>query len=331
MRSRRGLSETITEIIIIATALMLAFVFVVFGLRGYNQASGAASFALGESFMSNLVSDLGSAMSNPGMVLSLPLPRSGYGALAISDYYCNISILINNGNNKTIYSHNSSALVFFTPSYAYSLPHGFIQVLSGSLVNGTRSPIDISTIFVSGAELVKRGSIVVAIPSNATRYMYSSSPLIALISVGAGEIPVSYSYSYSGGNVKVYMTEQNYGAALIALPRIGIVINTINKTTQKSASIFIYVPLIIHANSTNAVGTQPAYSVSSPSINALSISITNPAIYNSTGFSVKGNLTVVNSCGSVSGWRKSTIVVIDGNKLNLNVYIILIRVLARLI
>ncbi len=138
--ARKGISEAISEVILISAMLVLAAAFLVFASISFYRSAAASSISVMEAFFTNVADDIEASMYGPGTSLSYEVP-STYGSPMAIQNFCNGSIII--GDSPPI-TFNTGSIIYSTPPNYYSLPAGYFQVIRGSLYGGEYSRNEIS-------------------------------------------------------------------------------------------------------------------------------------------------------------------------------------------
>ncbi|BDR93301.1 hypothetical protein [Vulcanisaeta souniana] len=127
MDMSRGLSETISMVIMMGVVIALGLIFYIIVGINFGKASASVSVSQVETLFDNIATDLDSALSSPmpSNVLSYPVFMTNYGTYNVAPSFCNLTI-----NGITVYS--SGGVVFgVSPGYG-SMPSGYINVLLGN-------------------------------------------------------------------------------------------------------------------------------------------------------------------------------------------------------
>ncbi|WP_054853187.1 hypothetical protein [Vulcanisaeta distributa] len=127
MGMARGLSETISMVIMMGVVIALGLIFYIIVGINFGKASASVSVSQVETLFDNIATDLDSALSSPipSNVLSYPVFMTNYGTYNVVSSFCNLTI-----NGTTVYS--SGGVIFGIPPSYGSMPSGYINVLLGN-------------------------------------------------------------------------------------------------------------------------------------------------------------------------------------------------------
>ncbi|WP_243665423.1 hypothetical protein [Vulcanisaeta sp. JCM 16159] len=159
----RGLSETISMVIMMGVVIALGLIFYIIVGINFGKASASVSVSQVETLFDNIATDLDSALSSPipSNVLSYPVFMTNYGTYNVVPSFCNLTI-----NGATVYS--SGGVIFgVSPSYG-SMPSGYINVLLGNksliAVNGSSNLFNVVFYGASTISGVTYGEFIALYP-----------------------------------------------------------------------------------------------------------------------------------------------------------------------
>lgn len=143
---RRGQSDVLSIVILIAVIMVVSAIFIVFSMVQFGNEVSQSSIEYVASFLTNVADDIDTFMFVPGAVLTYQLPNTNYGTYNFMGSLCNITI--STASNNIINEVTGGGLVYGVPPTYFSLPPGFSNVWRGSTFNGvlTSSLSDFSLI-----------------------------------------------------------------------------------------------------------------------------------------------------------------------------------------
>ncbi|GGP22125.1 hypothetical protein GCM10007981_16930 [Thermocladium modestius] len=123
INNRRGISESISVVIIMAVVLALIGVMLYVATYYFSNSASSSGISLAESFLINVADDMDTIAFHTGIDRVYYIPSTPYGVMNWLPNYCvyNLSGLV----------FKDGAVIYGTPPNYYSMPSGFVQVLRG--------------------------------------------------------------------------------------------------------------------------------------------------------------------------------------------------------
>ncbi|MGC8607808.1 MAG: hypothetical protein ACP5L5_09650 [Vulcanisaeta sp.] len=118
----RGQSEILSTVILTATILAVAAMFLVVAMRSFNYDSAYYSISYVASFLTNVADDIDTYLMSPGVSLTYALPSTEYGVynyVYSNDAYCRIYV---NASGANIITATSGVLIYGVPPSYFSIP-----------------------------------------------------------------------------------------------------------------------------------------------------------------------------------------------------------------